>query len=121
MRPFQVSDLEWIEPFASEQGQVAELLGALAHATLVIVEPGEAIGVLWQDIHGTVIGGLTNLPHVKSATKVWKYLVGYATQHGLSLHTHDPAGTFGRKLAERGGFTEDGDAMWLNNRLRRAS
>ena len=114
MRPFRIEDLLWLEKFVKEQGQWENLLRALSHGVYASVIAEEAIGVIWKDeCHGYVIGGLTNLPHIKSAVVLAKNLVDAAVKTGMNLHTHDKEGTLGRKLFRRLGFIQDGDALWL--------
>ena len=78
-----------------------------------VIEP-QAVAVIERDIHGFTLCGIANLPHVKSATRLAKFVTGIYRENGVVLHSHDQPGTFGRKLAEHFGYVEDGDAMWLN-------
>ena len=114
MRAFRIEDLLWLEKFVKEQGEWENLLRALSLGVSAWVIEGEAIGVVWLDQHGYVIGGLTNLPHIKSAVAIAKSLVDAAIKMGVNLHTHDKEGTLGRKLFYRLGFIQDGDALWLS-------
>jgi len=103
-----------VEPFVKKyDGEWSVFLNALdAFVMGLVIEP-HAMAFVWRDLHGLVLGGFADLPRIKSALRLTKFIVALYRKNNIVLHTHHAPGTLGRKMAEHIGCIQDAGAQWL--------
>ena len=111
IRDYQARDLEWIIPIAAKYGEADEIEVVLTYPELYrvkwakVIEP-YALLAFFEDIHGPMVGGLTDRGGIKHLFTLCRKMAD--SVKGMSLHAHIEKGSWQDKLYRRFDYIKEG-------------